>query len=94
MQLVLRVPRASRQPDQAPAAAPAPASSGGGSREGGAHGAADTAMGVDGIELREQTHEEALLSTIGMPQTKPVGLHALAQSLGPCRPDLAHPAKQ
>jgi hypothetical protein len=27
--------------------------------------AADSALGVQGIELREQSHEEALLSTIG-----------------------------
>ncbi len=63
VQLVLRMPRASRRPEQAPAAAPPPASGSAG-REG-ARGAADTAVGVDGIELREQTHEEALLSTIG-----------------------------
>ena len=50
MQLVLRVPR--WQPAPAPTAA-ARRSTG------------DTALGVDGIELREQSHEEALLSTIG-----------------------------
>ena len=27
----------------------------------------ETAVGVSGIELREQTHEEALLSTLGEP---------------------------
>lgn len=61
VQLVLRVPRAPQppplqpppaQPDQAAAQQPSQA-------------AGDSALGVDGIELREQSHEEALLSTIG-----------------------------
>ncbi len=51
VQLVLRVPR--WQPAPAPAAAAR-------------RPTGDTALGVDGIELREQSHEEALLSTIGI----------------------------
>ena len=54
MRLVLRVPRNSQpQPSKVPAGAAEKAA------------APETALGVDGIELREQTHEEALLNTIG-----------------------------
>ena len=55
MSLVLRLPRWRPQP--AAAAGPGVAAP--------RRSAGDTALGVDGIELREQSHEEALLSTIG-----------------------------
>ena len=57
IRLVLRVPRSNHSQQNAltgSAAAKAPASH-----------PPETALGVDGIELREQTHEEALLNTIG-----------------------------
>jgi hypothetical protein len=58
VRLVLRLPR---QAQQAASSAPSPPA---GCRP--APGQPpETALGVDGIELREQTHEEALLSTIG-----------------------------
>ena len=53
--LVLRLPRWRPAP-------PAAAAAGAGAPR---RPAGDTALGVDGIELREQSHEEALLSTIG-----------------------------
>ena len=60
MQLVLRMPRVRAAPPPSPVLAPAP-------NQGAGKAAGDTALGVDGIELREQSHEEALLSTIGAP---------------------------
>ena len=56
VKIILRVPR-TQQPAGAVRAAES-SSSGGASLP-------ETAVGVNGIELREQTHEEALLSTIG-----------------------------
>lgn len=56
---MLRVPRVS-QPRALPAAAKPSAAE-----------PPETALGVDGIELREQTHEEALLSTIGKLRSPP-----------------------
>ena len=57
VRLVLRMPRVQPQPpQQLPDRAASPT---------GGAGAGDSALGVDGIELREQSHEEALLSTIG-----------------------------
>ncbi len=50
-------------------------------------GPPDTALGVDGIELREQTHEEALLNTIGeQPFPSKPCLQSLSKSvkLTPC----------
>ncbi|CAL8464938.1 g4473 [Coccomyxa elongata] len=56
VRLVLRVPRNSQlQPSALPVSAAANAAP---------SQAPETALGVDGIELREQTHEEALLNTI------------------------------
>lgn len=55
MQLVLRVPRYKTTRALLPAA----------SSKAETGEPPETALGVDGIELREQTHEEALLSTIG-----------------------------
>jgi len=59
VKLVLRVPRIA-QPRALPAAAKPSAAE-----------PPETALGVDGIELREQTHEEALLNTIGELQARP-----------------------
>ena len=54
---MLRVPRNNQDQQSAqPVSAAAKAS---------ASHPSETALGVDGIELREQTHEEALLNTIG-----------------------------
>ena len=60
IKITLRVPHLARPPAEV-----RPAESGSGSGEAGS--ASETAVGVRGIELREQTHEEALLSTLGEP---------------------------
>ncbi|CAK0787193.1 hypothetical protein CVIRNUC_010409 [Coccomyxa viridis] len=57
IKITLRVPRSARLP-----ADMQPAGSSSGSGEAGS--APESAVGVSGIELREQTHEEALLSTL------------------------------
>ena len=62
IKITLRVPRSARPPAET---RPAESSSGSGGGEAGS--APETAVGVSGIELREQTHEEALLSTLGEP---------------------------
>lgn len=56
VKIVLRVPRA-RQPVADTRTVE--------SMPGGSEALPETAVGVNGIELREQTHEEALLSTLG-----------------------------
>lgn len=56
VKIILRVPR-NQQPTTAAHTAESVAS--------GDSSLPETAVGVNGIELREQTHEEALLSTIG-----------------------------
>ena len=78
MQLVLRVPRAQpRQPPQQPPQQPPDQANGPVGAKAG-----DSALGVDGIELREQSHEEALLSTIGAC----AGAHdCIIRRLHPCK---------
>ena len=61
IKITLRVPRSARPPAEA---RPAESSSCSGAEAG---STPETAVGVSGIELREQTHEEALLSTLGEP---------------------------
>lgn len=64
VRLVLRVPRNSQpQASALPVSAAATAAAAAAPSQ-----APETALGVDGIELREQTHEEALLNTIGEQQ--------------------------
>ena len=70
MKIILRVPR---NPQPAGSLRLADSSSGGGAS------LPETAVGVNGIELQEQTHEEALLSTIG---AFPLGYTALVTSVG------------
>ena len=78
--LVLRLPRWRPQPP------PAAASGAGPPRR----PAGDTALGVDGIELREQSHEEALLSTIGArPGCQGLGSGAEGSKCGPIGADWA-----
>ena len=60
IKITLRVPCSAR-----PQAEMRPADSSSGTAEAG--DLPETAVGVSGIELREQTHEEALLSTLGEP---------------------------
>ncbi len=65
VKITLRVPHAGQLGADGQAAAGIPGCSSRSSSSGSASSLPETAVGMNGIELREQSHEEALLSTIG-----------------------------